>query len=142
MKKVVKWLAELFKKSIPLDIEESEELVRRCKKKNIRQNGKIHKNTFYFGYNKISTDRSKYRTYKETFKYIPKKEDLDKWGLIKGIVQYIRKIDGVIEVKADPIKDNLAHALIICNPDKEKRNDIASSLSCVFKEIPDEEYRT
>ncbi len=135
-------------KKIPLFLDDSEGLVRRCEKKAIRQNGKIHRSVFYFGYNEISTDRSKYRTYKETFQHIPADANSDKWGLIEGIVKCIRKTTGVIEVKADPKykcpnpkDDNPAHALIVCDPRKEQRNEIAGSLSKVFREVPEEKYR-
>lgn len=53
--------------------------------------------------------------------YIPTGANPDKWGLIKGIVKYIRKTTGVIEVKADPKDNNPAHALIVCDPKKEKK---------------------
>lgn len=135
------YIIKLLKRNIPLLLEDTEELVRRCEKKAIKTNGEIHKNAFYFGYNRISTDRSKYRTYQETFKYIPADANPDKWGLIKGIVKYIRRTTGVIEVIADPKKENPAHALIVCDPDDKKKKDIASDLSKIFTEVSDKEYR-
>lgn len=141
-------IIKLLNKNIPLFLDDSEGLVRRCEKKAIRQNGKIHKSVFYSGYNEISTDRSKYRTYQETFQYIPTDTNPNKWGLIEGIVKCIRETTGVIEVKADPKyncpnpKDNNpAHALIICDSRREKRNEIAGSLSEVFQEVPEEKYK-
>ena len=128
-------------KNIPLFLNDSEELVRRCRKRAIKSDGKIHKNAFYFGYHKISVDRSKYKSYKETLQDIPETETIDNWWLIKGIVKYIKPIKGVEEVKADPRENNPAHALIICDSKKEKKNEIAESLSKVFQKIPKEKYR-
>ena len=130
-----------LKENIPLLLDDSEELVRRCPKKSIKSNGQINKNAFYFGYYKISVDRSKYKPYKKILQGIPKTDSLDNWWLIKGIVQYIKPIKGVEEVKADPFENNPAHALIICDSRKEKRNEIARSLSKAFHKIPEEQYR-
>lgn len=130
-------------KNIPPFLDDSEELVRRCRKKAIRSNGKIHKSVFFNYYPEISVDRSKYRPYKKTLQDIPKNESIDSWFLIGGIVKQIRPIKGVKEVKADPLplKKNPAHALIICDSKKEKKNDIAVELFKVFKKIPEEKYR-
>ena len=87
-------------KNISLFLDDSEELVRRCQKKAIKSNGEIHKSAFYFGYHKISVDRFKYRPYEKTLQEIPKTDRVN-WRLIKSIVQYIRPIKGVEEVKAD-----------------------------------------
>ena len=133
---IIKWL----NKKIPSLLDDSEDLVRRCQKKSIRNNGKIHQNAFYFGYNKISVDRSKYRHYKKTIQGIPKNQTIGDWRLIKGIVKCIRPIKGVEKIKADPKENNQAHALIICDSRKEKRNEVAKSLSEVFEEIPAEKY--
>ena len=127
-------------KNIPLFLDDSEELVRRCQKKAIKSDGKIHKNAFYFGYHRISVDRSKYRSYKKTLQDISETENIDNWRLIKGIVKYIKPVKGVEEVTADPLENNLAHALIICDSSREKRNKIAESLSKVFQKISKEEY--
>lgn len=128
-------------KHIPLTLDDSEELVRRCKKKVIRGNGRIHRNAFYFGYHKISVDRSKYRPYKKTLQEIPGNENINNWRLIKGTVRYIKLISGVEKVVADPTGNNLAHALIICDSNIKKRNEIAESLSAVFQKIPEEQYK-
>lgn len=134
-------LLKLLKRSIPSLIDNSEELVRRCRKKNIRNNGGIHKSSFYFGYHELSVDRSKYRSYKKTLQDIPKNENIDDWRLIQGITQYIKPIKGVEELKANPVKNNPAHALIVCDSRKEKRNEIAESLSKVFTNIPKTKYK-
>lgn len=129
-----------LKKSIPLFLNDSEELVRRCRKKAIKSNGEVHKNAFYSGYHEISVDRSKYRSYKKTLQKIPKNESVDNWRLIKGIVRCIKPIKGIEEIKADPYKNNPAHALIVCDSKREKRNEIADSLSKAFHKIPEEKY--
>ena len=134
---IIKWL----KKSLPSSLlDDSEELVRRCPKKFIRNNGQINKNAFYFGYPTVSVDRSNYKPYKKTLQDIPKNHSIDSWFLIGGIVEKIRLSKGVKEVKADPIENNPAHALIICNSKREKRNEIADSLSNVFYKIPEKKY--
>ena len=122
-----------LKKKIPLILDDSEELVRRCQKKAIKSNGKIHKNAFYFGYHEISVDRSKYRSYKQTLQGRLKTDSIDNWQLIKSIVKHVKPIPGVEEVKASPEKNNPAHALIICDSRREKRNTIAQSLTQVFQ---------
>ena len=128
-------------KNIPPFLDDSEELVRRCRKKAIRSNGKIHKSVFFNYYPRISVDRSKYRTYKKTLQDIPKNESIDSWFLIGGIVKQIRPIKGVEAVKADPLlENNPAHALIVCDSRRNKRNEIAGSLSEVFCKIPEENY--
>ena len=134
-------IIQRLKKNIPLLLDDSEELVRRCPEKFIKSNGQINKNAFYFGYHEISVDRFKYSSYKKTLQGIPKTDSLDNWRLIKGIVQYIKPIKGVAEVKADSLENNPAHALIICDSRKEQRNKIADSLSGVFHKIPEEKYR-
>ena len=134
---ITKWL----RKKIPLILDDSEELVRRCQKKAIKSNGRIHKNAFYFGYHEISVDRSRYRSYKKTLQERPKTDSIDNWRLIKSIVQHIKPIPGVEEVKASPEKNNPAHALIICDSRIEKRKVIAQSLVQVFQKIPEEEYK-
>lgn len=126
-------------KNIPQFLDDSEELVRRCRKRAIRSNGKIHKNVFFNHYPNISVDRSKYRPYKKTLQDIPKNESIDSWFLIGGIVKQIRPIKGV-KIKADPLKNNPAHALIICDS-KEKKSDIAVELFKVLHKIPEEKYQ-
>lgn len=133
-------IVKRFNKNIPLFLNNSEELVRRCQKRFIKSDGKIHKNAFYFGYHRISVDRSKYRSYKKTLQDISETENIDNWRLIKGIVKYIKPVKGVEEVTADPLENNSAHALIICDSNREKRNEIAESLSKVFQKISKEEY--
>jgi len=135
-------IVKRLSKNIPSFLNDSEELVRRCQKRAIKNNGEVHKNAFYFGYHKISVDRSKYRSYKKTFQGIPKTDSIDNWRLIKGVVQHIKPVKGVEEIKADPLENNPAHALIICDSRKEKRNDIASDLSKIFTKVLDEKYRT
>ena len=138
---IIKWLIKRLRKNIPLILDDSEELVRRCQKRAIRSNGKIHKSVFFYHYPEISVDRSKYRPYKQTLQVIPETENTDNWFLIGGIVQNIRPIEGVEEVKANPLENNPAHALIVCDSGTEKRNKIAGSLSEVFQKISEEEYR-
>ena len=134
-------LIKRLKKKIPLILDDSEELVRRCPKKFIKSNGQVNKNAFYFGYHEISVDRLKYSSYKKTLQGIPKTDSLDNWRLIKGIVKCVKLIEGVQTVKADPLENNPAHALIICDSRKEQRNKIANLLSGVFHQIPEEKYR-
>ncbi|MDE0151317.1 MAG: hypothetical protein OXK80_02315 [Bdellovibrionales bacterium] len=56
-------------------------------------------------------------------------------------MRYIKLISGVEKVVADPTGNNLAHALIICDSNIKKRNEIAESLSAVFQKIPEEQYK-
>ena len=133
-----------FKKNIPLFLDDSEELVRRCQKKAIRKNGKIHKSVFFNKYYpNISVDRSRYRSYKKTLQDIPKNKSIDSWRLIGGLVKHIRPIKGVREVKADPLfkNNNPAHALIVCDSNRAERNEIANSLAEVFYKISEKEYK-
>ena len=134
---VIKWLNQ----NIPLFIADSEELVRRCRKKAIRNNGEINKNAFYFGYNKISVDRSKYRSYEKTLQAILAIEDINDWCLIKGIAQKIRSVQGVEKVISNPLENNPAHALIVCISEKKERNQIAAALTEKFQKIPEKQYK-
>ena len=126
--------------SIPVLIADSEELVRRCRKKSIKKNGKIHHNAFYFGYHEISVDRSKYRSYKNTLQAV-RNGDISDWCLIRGIVQNIKPIPGVKKIISDFLKNNPAHALIVCTKGEKERNRIAKELKEKFQKIPEEQYK-
>ena len=134
---IIKWPSQ----NIPEFIADSEELVRRCKKKAIRNNGKINKNAFYYGYHEISVDRSRYRSYEKTLHAILP-EDPNDWCLIKGIVQNIKLVQGVEKIISDPSphENNPAHALIVCTKDLKKRSQIAAALTEKFQKIPKKQY--
>lgn len=115
-------------------MDDSEEIVRRCRTKAVKASGKIHKNAFYFGHPEISVDRSKYRTYRETLSDLKKGEDINKWTLIKALARSARAAPAVLEVKADPAFANPAHALVICEPEPGKKQVAAEGLAAAFEE--------
>lgn len=132
MKSLISFWTKNLRHNCITPLSETEELVRRCKSKVIRNNGKIHKNAFYFGHPEVSVDRRDYRHYKKTI------DSYKDWILIEAIVEKIRPIQGVKEVKPNPISSNLSHTLIVC--DLNKRNIVAENLSGIFKQVTDEKF--
>ena len=113
LKRLFFYLTQLLNKNLKLvntppgELEDSEELTRRCKERAIRKDGSIRQDAFCFGHPNISVDRSKYRSYEDTVKAGPTNI---RWLLVKGIVREIRNVNGVNEVSSNPVQDNPAHA--------------------------------